>query len=75
MDFENVSYYTDDLLVEVRDGLFKDGTQDNLEFTNKKGTFKIIRMNRLNMGPKMKFYKESFGDWEELDAEHLDQIF
>ncbi|MDB4939621.1 MAG: hypothetical protein JWO40_46 [Candidatus Doudnabacteria bacterium] len=74
LDFDNVSYYTEEMLVEVRDGLLKDGTQDILEFTNDKGTFRVIRQNRLNFGPKIKFYKESYGDWEELDAQNA-QIF
>jgi hypothetical protein len=71
-DFQNVSYYSEDMLVEVRDDLLKDGTQDILEFTNDRGTFKVIRQNRLQYGIKVRFYKESYGDWEELDAEHLD---
>ncbi|GAC1413629.1 MAG: hypothetical protein NVSMB66_5900 [Candidatus Doudnabacteria bacterium] len=70
LDFQNVSYYTEDMLVEVRDGLLKDGTQDILEFTNDKGTFKVIRQNRLQFGAKVKFYKENYGDWEELDAQN-----
>jgi hypothetical protein len=68
-DFDDVSYYTEDMLVEVRDGLLKDGTQDNLEFTNAKGRFKVVRQNRLQFGPKIEFYKENFGEWEKLDAQ------
>ena len=75
MDFEDVLYYTDDILMEDRGDTFRDGTQDVLEFTNPRGKFKVIRINRLNMGPKIKFYKDSYGDWEELNAEHLGEIF
>jgi hypothetical protein len=71
-DFENVSYYTEDMLFEVAEGHLKDGTQDILEFTNDRGAFKVIRQNRIDFQPRVKFYKESFGDWEELDVENLD---
>lgn len=71
-DFQDVSIYSEDMLVEVSDGQLKDGTQDVLEFTNEKGMFKVIRQNRLQYGTKVLFYKESYGDWELLDAEHLD---
>ncbi len=74
-DFENVSYYTEDMLVEVRDNQFKDGTQDILEFTNSKGTFKVMRQNRLQYGPKVRFFKEMYGEWEELNPENIAEIF
>jgi formamidopyrimidine-DNA glycosylase len=52
-DFENVSYYTEDMLVEVRDNQFKDGTQDILEFTNPKGTvLRLCARTACNMGRK-----------------------
>ncbi len=74
-DFEDVLYYTDDILLEDRGDSFKDGTQDVLEFSNSKGKFKLVKVNRLNMAPKLLFYKDNFGDWESLNAEHLDEIF
>ena len=74
-DFDDVLYYTDDIVVEDRGDHFKDGTQDVLEFSNARGRFKVVKVNRLNMAPKMLFYKDNFGEWEAVNPENLDEIF
>lgn len=60
-NFENVSYETEDLLVETEDGLVKQGTKDVLEFQNDIGQFRIIREIKPKVLEKKMHYSHQQG--------------
>jgi hypothetical protein len=70
-NFENVSVYTEDLLMETEDGLVKQGNQDILEFTNNNGEYKF---SDSEMTHRIRFYKDDYGEWIELDSNNLNQM-
>jgi hypothetical protein len=54
VNFEDVSVFTEDLMVEtedgpVRHGPVRHGTQDVLEFSTDHGAFRVVRENRSRM--------------------------
>lgn len=61
-NFDDVSLSTEDLYVPTGEGDVKQGTQDILEFTNEKGTFRIIRENKPALIDKKMHYSHRAGD-------------
>lgn len=75
VNFDDVSVYTEDLIVETEDGPIRHGTQDVLEFSTDHGVFRVIRENKSRMLEKKTHHFNRQSDTSESEYTFSDSEF